>query len=106
MSRLRFSDYYQLVTLALHRAGATIRTLREEVGSVRLSVGDVLLVQGSRERIAELKRSGELLVLDATSDLPSTKRAPLALLIMAAIVVVAALGFCLSPSAPPVASCS
>ena len=92
LSRLRFSDYYQLVTLALHRAGATVRTLREEVGSVRLNVGDVLLVQGSRERIAELKRSGELLVLDATSDLPTTKRAPLALLIMAAIVVVAAFG--------------
>lgn len=92
LSRLRFSDYYQLVTLALHRVGATIRTQREEVGSVRLSVGDVLLVQGNRERIAELKRSGELLVLDATSDLPTTKRAPLALLIMAAIVVVAAFG--------------
>lgn len=92
LSRLRFSDYYQLVTLALHRAGAAIRTLREEVGDVRLNVGDVLLVQGSRERVAELKRSGELLVLDATSDLPTTRRAPLALLIMAGIVLVAALG--------------
>ena len=92
LSRLRFADYYQLVTLALHRAGSAIRTLREDVGDVRLSVGDVLLVQGNREQIAELKRSGELLVLDATSDLPTTKRAPLALSIMAAIVVVAALG--------------
>ncbi|AKH21836.1 SLC13 family permease [Sedimenticola thiotaurini] len=92
LSRLHFTDHYQLVTLALHQAGATTRTLREEVGSVRMNVGDVLLVQGSRERIAELKRSGELLVLDATSDLPTTKRAPLALLIMAAIVTVAAFG--------------
>jgi di/tricarboxylate transporter len=66
--------------------------LREEVGDVRLNVGDVLLVQGNREQIAELKRSGELLVLDSTSDLPTTSRAPLALLIMAAIVVVAAVG--------------
>ncbi|MFO7593669.1 MAG: SLC13 family permease [Pseudomonadota bacterium] len=92
LSRLRFADYYQLVTLALHRAGTAIRTLREEVGDVRLNVGDVLLVQGSAEQIAELKRSGELLVLDATSDLPTTRRAPVALSIMAAVVVVAALG--------------
>ncbi|MCW8920177.1 MAG: SLC13 family permease, partial [Sedimenticola sp.] len=92
LSRLRFADYYQLVTLALHRAGVEKRTLREEVGDVRLNVGDVLLVQGRSEQIADLKRSGELLVLDATSDLPTTKRAPLALLIMAAIVGVAAFG--------------
>ncbi len=92
LSRIRFSDYYQLVTLALHRAGFATRTVREEVGDVRLNVGDVLLVQGNRERIAELKRNGELLVLDATSDLPTTKHASLALLIMAGIVIVAALG--------------
>jgi di/tricarboxylate transporter len=92
LSRIRFADYYQLITLALHRAGAAVPTLREEVGDVRLNVGDVLLVQGNREQIAELKRSGELLVLDSTSDLPTTSRAPLALLIMAAIVVVAAVG--------------
>lgn len=89
LSRLRFADYYQLATLALHRAGAEIR---KEVGEVVLTVGDVLLVQGNREQIAELKRSGELLVLDATSDLPTTKRAPLALLIMAGIVGIAAIG--------------
>jgi di/tricarboxylate transporter len=92
LSRVRFADYYQLITLALHRAGAAVSTLREEVGDIRLRVGDVLLVQGNREQIAELKRSGELLVLDSTSDLPTTRRAPLALLIMAAVVVVAALG--------------
>ncbi|MDT8382782.1 MAG: SLC13 family permease [Gammaproteobacteria bacterium] len=92
LSRQRFADYYQLVTLALHRAGRESRTLREDVGDVRLGIGDVLLVQGNREQIAEVKRSGEFLVLDATSDLPVSKRAPLALLIMVSIVAVAALG--------------
>lgn len=92
LSRQRFADYYQLVTLALHRAGRETRTLHEDVGDVRLSIGDVLLVQGNREQIAEIKRSGEFLVLDATSDLPVSKRAPLALVIMVSIVVVAALG--------------
>lgn len=92
LSRLNFADRYQLMVLALHRAGAAIRTLREDVGNLCLNVGDVLLVQGSREQIAGLKRSGELLVLDATSDLPVSRRAPIALAIMAGIVLVAALG--------------
>jgi len=92
LSRARFADFYQLVTLALHRAGMEITTLREDVGNVRLRIGDVLLVQGNREQIAALKRGGELLVLDATSDLPHTRRAPLALLIMSAIIIAAALG--------------
>jgi di/tricarboxylate transporter len=52
----------------------------------------VLLVQGPREQIAEIKRRGNLLVLDATTDLPFTRRAPIALAIMAAIVLAAALG--------------
>jgi di/tricarboxylate transporter len=92
LSNLRFADRYQLITLALHRAGAEIRTLQTNVGDVRLRIGDVLLVQGSRDQIAELKRGGEFLVLDATSDLPHTARAPLALVIMLGIVVTAALG--------------
>jgi di/tricarboxylate transporter len=64
----------------------------EDIGSVVLRTGDVLLVQGHRDHIAELKRSGELLVLDATSDLPHTEKATTALMIMAGIVGVAAFG--------------
>ncbi len=92
LSRIRFADVYQLVTLALHRAGMEIRTFHKDVGDIRLKVGDVLLVQGNRDQLTRLKRSGELLVLDATSDLPHTKLASLATVIMVAIVLVAALG--------------
>lgn len=88
----RFADTYQLVTLAIHRAGKVIESFPRGIGKIPLAIGDVLLVQGAREQIAELKREGTLLVLDATSDLPHTRRAPLALTIMLAIVVVAALG--------------
>lgn len=93
LSRTRFAEVYQLVTLALHRAGSQVRTLREDVGDVRLRVGDVLLVQGRSELIRDLKREGELLVLDATADLPKTERARIALGIMGGIIVVAALGW-------------
>jgi len=92
LSRIRFADRYQLITLALHRAGRSVETLHVEVGDVQLRTGDVLLVQGASEQIAKLKRSGELLVLDATSDLPHSDKAWLALTIMAGIVVTAASG--------------
>jgi di/tricarboxylate transporter len=88
----RFTDRYQLATLALHQAGRKVQTRSKDIGEVRLQVGDILLVQGAREQLARLKRAGELLVLDATADLPSTDKAPLALLIMGLVVVSAAIG--------------
>jgi di/tricarboxylate transporter len=92
IARSRFADRYQLIPLALHRAGPTVRIMESDIPDIQLQTGDVLLVQGGREQIAELKTTGQLLVLDATTDVPTTKRAPLALLIMAGIVVLAALG--------------
>ena len=92
LNRSRFTDHYQLATLALSKAGSTVRTLRENIGDIRLSVGDILLVQGAREQLASIKRDGELLVLDATADLPFSDKAPLSLLIMALVIVSAAIG--------------
>jgi di/tricarboxylate transporter len=88
----RFTDRYQLATLALARAGRHVHTLRKDIGDIHLQVGDILLVQGAREQLAQIKRAGELLVLDATADLPSTEKAPLALLIMALVIASAAIG--------------
>ncbi len=66
----RFTDRYQLASLALQQAGRTLHTLQKDIGDIRLQVGDILLVQGAREQLASIKRDGELLVLDATADLP------------------------------------
>jgi di/tricarboxylate transporter len=92
LSKLRFAEHYGLITLALHRTGRHLETTHTEIGDIRLRAGDILLVQGPREQIASIKRGKEMLVLDATSDLPFTRKAPTALLIMAGIVVTAALG--------------
>ncbi len=92
LRQLNFADRYQLLVLAIHRAGSTVETLREKIEQVRLRTGDVLLVQGHLDKIAEIKRGGELLVLDATADLPHTEKASTALVIMAGIVIVAAFG--------------
>ena len=92
LARSRFADRYQLVTLALHRPGWKQHKQHKSIADVVLQIGDVLLIQGAREQLADLKRRGDVLVLDATSDVPSTQRAPLALALMAGIIVVAALG--------------
>ena len=89
----RFAEHFQLLTLALHRAGWQLQALRTQIQDVRLRIGDVVLIQGPREQIAAMRRRGDVLVLDATTDLPSTQRAPLALAIMAAVVLAAAIGW-------------
>ena len=92
LTRLRFHDRFQLLPLALHHEGKTIEDLFSGVRDVWLRTGDIILVQGKSETIAELKKSGELLVLDSTEDLPHTEKATLTLLIMIGIVAIAALG--------------
>ena len=92
LTNLRFANRFQLVTLALHRAGSVDRKLMSDMANTRLKIGDVLLVQGSSEKITELKREGRILVLDGTADIPHSAKAPIALSIMVAVVGVAALG--------------
>ena len=92
-SEIGFSDRYGIIILAIHRAGKRLQKGLDSISDVRLQAGDILLVQGPREQIASLKKEKDLLVLDATIDLPFTKKAPLALLIMLAIIVTAAFGW-------------
>ena len=88
----RFSERYGLLILAIHRARSSATTTSGELGEVVLRAGDVLLTQGGADSLKELKSSGDMLVLDATVDLPHTAKAPLALAIMAGIVIAAAAG--------------
>ena len=79
--------------LALHRArDPELEELISDIGSVSLRSGDVLLVQGTAGQLAQLKRSGTALVLDGTTDLPRTHRAPRAMIIMALVILAAATG--------------
>lgn len=92
LKELQFIDRYQLVVLALHRAGKELVSLGSGMGDVTLRAGDVLLVQGPAEQIAALRRNDQFLVLDATTDLPHVKKSPTAILIMTAVILVAAFG--------------
>jgi len=92
LAAARFSSSFGLLPLAVHRARAPSSQVTGDLNMIRLRAGDVLLVQGSRESIENLKASGNMLVLDGTTDLPHTHRANRALAAMAFVVLAAAVG--------------
>ena len=92
LAAARFSASYGLMPLALHRARAPSSQITGDLNLIRLRAGDVLLVQGSREAISNLRDSGTMLVLDGTTDLPQTHHAKRALAVMGLVVLLAALG--------------
>ncbi|MFB9864349.1 SLC13 family permease [Rufibacter immobilis] len=59
--QVEFLRRFGLVVLAVSRQGETIRT---KIGDVQLQLGDLLLVQGSGERLEYLKMNQHLAVLD------------------------------------------
>ena len=91
LADVRLREDYNLQVLALHSAGGVLELETPGIHEQKLQASDVLLVQGLAADINRLKVSGELLVLDSTMDLPHTQKAPLALLIMVLVVLLAAL---------------
>jgi len=66
---------------------------QQKLGRLRLTVGDIILVQCTRRALEDLRTGGELIVvLDAVRDIKIRRRAPLAWIIFLAMVVAAALG--------------
>ncbi len=92
LAAARFSTSYGLLPLALHRARAPSSQITGDLNQILLRAGDVLLVQGSGDAIANLKDSGTMLVLDGTTTLPKTHHAKRALFIMGSVILFAALG--------------
>jgi len=89
---VRLKENRGLEIIALHSADGALPFKTPGLHERKLRASDVLLVQGNADDIAALKTGGELLVLDSTMDLPRTRKATLALLIMVAVVALAALG--------------
>ncbi|MFU8894756.1 MAG: SLC13 family permease [Gammaproteobacteria bacterium] len=86
-----FFSHYGLLPVAVHRArmpGAEVT----DIGKIFLRAGDIVLVQGSARSLDEIKRLGNVLVVDGSLDLPHTSKAPVAGAIVASVVLVAALG--------------
>lgn len=93
LSAIGFTSLYGLMPLAIHRARLSSSKVTADLTTIRLRAGDVLLVQGNRESIENLKSNGSMLVLDGTKDLPHPHKAKRAVTIMAFVILAAALGF-------------
>src|SRR5690606_30984887 len=65
LKTLRFKQTYDLTVLAVNRHG---ETLINKLSDVMLKFGDVLLVQGSRNRIEPMVVDGQILLLEHVSE--------------------------------------
>jgi di/tricarboxylate transporter len=89
LREVRFAERFGVVILAMYRPSDEA-SLAGEIPDRELRSGDVLLLQGPPEKMSVLKNEAGLLVLDGTLDLPRTRKAPVAVLIMAAVVLLSA----------------
>jgi di/tricarboxylate transporter len=91
LNSVPFFAHYGLLPVAVHRPRAP-RSQADEMGDVFLRAGDIVLVQGPSEALEQVKRLGNVLVVDGSLNLPHTRKAPLAGGIMVVVVALAALG--------------
>jgi di/tricarboxylate transporter len=61
LKEANFRARYGLAALAIYRHG---QSLRDKIGRIKLKLGDLLLVQGSAERMEDLKRNADLWILE------------------------------------------
>ncbi|MGA7877624.1 MAG: SLC13 family permease [Desulfoferrobacter sp.] len=77
--------------IAVKRKG--IHYTRQKLRSLKLSIGDVLLIHCSRDKLDELRNNPDVIVLeDIHHRIINKKKAPIALIIFAAMVAVASSG--------------
>lgn len=81
-----------VMPIAVHRSHAAREVVRRGIEDLRLSVGDVILLQGRRAAIEELRDTGRLMVLDGSIDLPPVGHSGRALVVLAMVVLSAASG--------------
>jgi len=77
LKEVAFRQRFGLTALALYRHG---RSLREKIGSVKLRLGDLLLVQGETDRINFLRRNPNFSILEEVA--PTLYRKNKSLLVM------------------------
>jgi di/tricarboxylate transporter len=85
---LKQSDFrarYGLTVLAIQHHGEAISA---NLGDIPLEIGDALLIQGPKDRIAQLRRDRDFLILETPPmESKRIKKAPLAVLILAGVLL-------------------
>lgn len=82
---------HNLLLLGLNRLEAFRNSRTPGLEKLALQSGDVLLVQSTQESLDALKHSPGFLVLDGGEMLPTSRKAPLAMVVMISVVLVSAL---------------
>jgi len=85
-----FAEKHEVAVVGLS-SGTGLLHRTTNIADTPLSAGDILLVQGDADRIERLRGRRDLMLLDANLVLPDSPLAPVALLIMAGVLLVAAL---------------
>jgi di/tricarboxylate transporter len=82
---VNFRERYGLQVLGINRKG---ETLHHRISRTRLHVGDQLLLQGDQETLNNLGKDSNFRVVSAKLDLmPETEKAPAAMFIFAAVIL-------------------
>jgi di/tricarboxylate transporter len=89
----RFAERHSVVVVGLQRGTEELLRDGRGIGEVPLAVGDVLLVQGTNDKLTKLKGEPHLLMLDSSLQLPRSPLAPWALAIMVGVILAAATRF-------------
>ncbi len=87
----RLRSRYGLRLLAFNRFEGSQERKSPGLDEMQLRSGDVLLVQSTPENLSELKETADFLVLDGSIQLPSTRKAPIALATILGVVLLTAL---------------
>lgn len=91
LREVHFREKYGLNVLAIWREG---RPFRSYLRDMALRHGDALLLHGTREKMKVLGRDPDFLVLtEEAQEAPRLKKAPVALLVMVAVLVPVMLGW-------------
>lgn len=85
----RLAEMHEIIVVGLRSSQDRDGPARQHLAARRLNAGDILLVQGTEQAVKEAQRSGLGLLLDAQFTLPRQKKAGLALIAMAVIVLLA-----------------
>lgn len=97
VGELNFRERYGIELAGIWRQG---ETLFGNLAEARLQIGDALLLLGPRDRLQLLSSDTDFLILTPLGqEPPDTRRAPLAALIMAGVVVAIMTGFLPTPVA-------
>jgi len=86
----QLAQRHGLRLLAFNRFSEVESRESSGIDDIELRSGDVLLVQCDQSAVQRLKSSNDFLVLDGSTTLPDTRKAPIALLNIVAVVALAA----------------